>query len=346
MLGMLVLALHDLRLLLTHRRRRRRDERRGAARAPTPCSPPTCRRCGRTPGRRRPRRTCGRCCAGSADRGEPPRTPACTRVQDAYSLRCAPQVHGAARDTLDHAAAVAGRELAAAVDNPVVTVDGRVESNGNFHGAPVGYVLDFLAIAVADVASDERAAHRPVPRRGPQPRPAAVPRRRPRRRLRAHDRPVHGGRDRQPSSSGWRCRRASTRSRRRRCRRTTSRWAGPPPASCAARVDGLARVLADRAPHRGAGARPARPAAARPPRPAPCWPPSAPWACPAPAPTATSPPRSRRSRTPSAPALVAAAQSALAPPPTRTPHHRSAELHEASEQDAASVTLRTRGRRP
>ncbi|GAA3384565.1 histidine ammonia-lyase [Cryptosporangium minutisporangium] len=78
---------------------------------------------------------------------------ACTRVQDAYSLRCAPQVHGAARDTLAHAEAVAGRELAAAVDNPVVTVDGRVESNGNFHGAPVGYVLDFLAIAVADLAS-------------------------------------------------------------------------------------------------------------------------------------------------------------------------------------------------
>jgi histidine ammonia-lyase len=81
------------------------------------------------------------------------RGPECTRVQDAYSLRCAPQVHGAARDTVAHAAAVAGRELAAAVDNPVVTADGRVESNGNFHGAPVGYVLDFLAIAVADVAS-------------------------------------------------------------------------------------------------------------------------------------------------------------------------------------------------
>ena len=77
----------------------------------------------------------------------------CTRVQDAYSLRCAPQVHGAARDTLDHADSVASRELAAAVDNPVVTLDGRVESNGNFHGAPVGYVLDFLAIAAADVAS-------------------------------------------------------------------------------------------------------------------------------------------------------------------------------------------------
>ncbi|MEV7874620.1 histidine ammonia-lyase [Microbacterium sp. NPDC089188] len=81
------------------------------------------------------------------------RGPECTRVQDAYSLRCAPQVHGAARDTLTHAAQIAECELASAVDNPVVTVDGRVESNGNFHGAPVAYVLDFLAIAVADVAS-------------------------------------------------------------------------------------------------------------------------------------------------------------------------------------------------
>jgi histidine ammonia-lyase len=80
------------------------------------------------------------------------RGPECTRVQDAYSLRCAPQVHGAARDTVAHAAAVADRELAAAIDNPVITLDDRVESNGNFHGAPVGYVLDFLAIAVADVA--------------------------------------------------------------------------------------------------------------------------------------------------------------------------------------------------
>jgi histidine ammonia-lyase len=81
------------------------------------------------------------------------RGPDCNRVQDAYSLRCSPQVHGAARDTADHAAAVAQRELASAVDNPVVLDDGRVESNGNFHGAPVGYVLDFLAIAAADVAS-------------------------------------------------------------------------------------------------------------------------------------------------------------------------------------------------
>jgi len=80
------------------------------------------------------------------------RGPDCNRVQDAYSLRCSPQVHGGARDTLEHAAVVADRELASAVDNPVV-VDGRVESNGNFHGAPVAYVLDFLAIVTADVAS-------------------------------------------------------------------------------------------------------------------------------------------------------------------------------------------------
>ena len=77
----------------------------------------------------------------------------CTVVQDAYSLRCSPQVLGAARDTLEHTRVVAARELASAVDNPVVLDDGRVESNGNFHGAPVAYALDYLAIPVADVAS-------------------------------------------------------------------------------------------------------------------------------------------------------------------------------------------------
>jgi histidine ammonia-lyase len=75
------------------------------------------------------------------------------KVQDAYSLRCAPQVAGAVRDTIDHAETVATRELASAIDNPVVLPDGRIESNGNFHGAPVAYVLDFLAIAAADLAS-------------------------------------------------------------------------------------------------------------------------------------------------------------------------------------------------
>ncbi|MGV9800839.1 histidine ammonia-lyase [Mycobacterium sp. NPDC003449] len=79
--------------------------------------------------------------------------PDCPLVQDAYSLRCAPQVAGAARDTVAHARFVADRELASTIDNPVVTDLGTVESNGNFHGAPVAYVLDFLAIVVADVAS-------------------------------------------------------------------------------------------------------------------------------------------------------------------------------------------------
>ena len=75
------------------------------------------------------------------------------RVQDAYSLRCAPQVSGAVRDTVDYAGIVAMRELGAVIDNPVVLADGRISSNGNFHGAPVAYVLDFLAIAVADLGS-------------------------------------------------------------------------------------------------------------------------------------------------------------------------------------------------
>jgi histidine ammonia-lyase len=76
-----------------------------------------------------------------------------TRVQDAYSLRCAPQVIGATRDTLDHVRLVVDRELASAIDNPVVLTDGRVASCGNFHGAPLAYVADFLAIAVTDMAS-------------------------------------------------------------------------------------------------------------------------------------------------------------------------------------------------
>lgn len=76
-----------------------------------------------------------------------------SRVQDAYSLRCAPQVAGGVRDTIGHARSVAERELAAAIDNPVVLRDGTITSNGNFHGAPVAYVLDFLAVVAADLAS-------------------------------------------------------------------------------------------------------------------------------------------------------------------------------------------------
>jgi histidine ammonia-lyase len=76
-----------------------------------------------------------------------------SKVQDAYSLRCAPQVTGGLRDTVSYATVVAERELAAAIDNPVVLENGEVTSNGNFHGAPVAYVLDFLAIPAADLGS-------------------------------------------------------------------------------------------------------------------------------------------------------------------------------------------------
>jgi histidine ammonia-lyase len=75
------------------------------------------------------------------------------RVQDAYSLRCSPQVNGAARDTWAHVEGVAAAELRSAIDNPVVLLDGRVESCGNFHGAPVAMACDFLAIAAAEVGA-------------------------------------------------------------------------------------------------------------------------------------------------------------------------------------------------
>lgn len=74
-------------------------------------------------------------------------------VQDAYSIRCAPQVHGAARDVHTFAGAVFSRELESVVDNPVVLPDGRVESTGNFHGQPLAYALDFLAVALSGVGN-------------------------------------------------------------------------------------------------------------------------------------------------------------------------------------------------
>lgn len=75
-------------------------------------------------------------------------------VQDAYSLRCAPQVHGAVSDTLDHVEAVLRRELSAVVDNPIVFPEtGDVISAGNFHGEPLAFALDFAAIAVSELAS-------------------------------------------------------------------------------------------------------------------------------------------------------------------------------------------------
>ena len=75
-------------------------------------------------------------------------------VQDAYSLRCAPQVHGAIRDSIAHAIAVFDRELGAVVDNPIVFPDeGDVVSGGNFHGQPLAFVLDLLAMAMCELGS-------------------------------------------------------------------------------------------------------------------------------------------------------------------------------------------------
>jgi histidine ammonia-lyase len=88
----------------------------------------------------------------------------CDKVQDAYSLRCAPQVHGASRDLLDYVERTVAIEINAATDNPLVLLDeGEIVSNGNFHGQPVAFALDCLAIAVAELASiSERRLERMV----------------------------------------------------------------------------------------------------------------------------------------------------------------------------------------
>jgi histidine ammonia-lyase len=88
----------------------------------------------------------------------------CDKVQDAYSLRCAPQVHGASRDLLDYVDYTVSVELNAATDNPLVLVeDEELVSNGNFHGQPLAFALDALAMAVAELASiSERRVERLV----------------------------------------------------------------------------------------------------------------------------------------------------------------------------------------
>lgn len=88
-----------------------------------------------------------------------------SRVQDAYSLRCAPQVHGAARESLGFARTLLTREANAATDNPLIFPDGHggydVVSGGNFHGEPIGYAADLIAMAVAELgAISERRSFR------------------------------------------------------------------------------------------------------------------------------------------------------------------------------------------
>jgi histidine ammonia-lyase len=77
----------------------------------------------------------------------------CDKVQDAYSLRCAPQVHGACRDLVEYAERTVAVEVNAATDNPLVFVEtGELVSNGNFHGQPLAFALDALAMALAEFA--------------------------------------------------------------------------------------------------------------------------------------------------------------------------------------------------
>ena len=86
----------------------------------------------------------------------------CGRVQDAYSLRCSPQVHGAVRDAMTYAEGVVAVEINAATDNPLVlAAQGEVMSNGNFHGEPIAFALDMLKIALAELGSiSERRTER------------------------------------------------------------------------------------------------------------------------------------------------------------------------------------------
>ena len=144
----------------------------------------------------------------------------------------------------------------------MILPDGRVESCGNFHGAPLGLACDLLAMARRRRRRDLRAPHGPPPRREPLGGPAAFPRRGPGRQFGADDRPVHAGGDgrREPPARGSRP--GSTRCRRARCRRTTSRWAGARRGSCESPLDNLRRILAVEARLRRAGARPSRPARA------------------------------------------------------------------------------------
>lgn len=77
----------------------------------------------------------------------------CGKVQDPYSLRCVPQVHGASRDALDHTSSVVERELSSVTDNPLVFENGDILSGGNFHGQPLALAMDYAAIALAELAS-------------------------------------------------------------------------------------------------------------------------------------------------------------------------------------------------
>ena len=190
---MLVLAVDDLSRTAPGRRRHRRDVGRGAARHRPRVRRGARRACAPSRDKRPAPPTCARC--STVPRSSPVTATAIPRVQDAYSLRCAPQVAGAARDALEYAERVAEAELRAAIDNPMV-LPGRT--------CRVVRQLPWRAGRVRvrlpgdrrrRGRRDRRAAHRPAARPGALTRAAGVPGRGPGRQLGADDRPLRAGGD-------------------------------------------------------------------------------------------------------------------------------------------------------
>ncbi len=177
-------------------------------------------------------------------------TATAAEVQDAYALRCAPQVHGAVRDAAAHARRVLEIEMNAATDNPMVFAgiapgEGELISGGNFHGAPVALVCDHLAAAAVDLASHLRAAD------GAAAQSVALVRSAGRSSSKKAGLNsglmmiARHGRGARLRGEGERApRRRSTRSRRRRERRTTSRWGRSRARKSARNVELLETVLA------------------------------------------------------------------------------------------------------
>ena len=160
---------------LAHRRGRGRDEPRGAAGDPTPLDP----RIHAARPHRGPARAAAlmRALLDESEIRESHREND-PRVQDAYSLRCAPQVLGAVADAIHFAARASAVELNASTDNPLVFDNGDVLSGGNFHGQPVAQALDLLADHADHAAGHRRAAGRAAGQSRPVAGPAGVPDRR------------------------------------------------------------------------------------------------------------------------------------------------------------------------
>ena len=148
----------------------------------------------------------------------------CGRVQDAYSLRCMPQVHGPVRECMEYVRNVIAIESNSATDNPLVFADsGDVLSGGNFHGQSLGLAFDFMSIVALGTCQHFRTAHRTVAQSGVW-RSAAISGRRSRPEFRIHDRAGCRGSARERNESARRIRHPSTRFRLRAIKKITCRW--------------------------------------------------------------------------------------------------------------------------